>query len=331
MTVSDPTGTLPAPGWYDDPFQQVAGQQRWWSGEAWTDFVEAPPEAAAMPVPTPAPVLAPAVAPAGLFGQPQPFDFGALDRVPSAAPAADIPVPGAYGGGDEGYQPMSSARRSVPVVYKNIPSRWGTVSVWMIALLPILQILAVVLVAVVMFASGFNPLAIIGALLVPPLLVIAWVIRDRARLDSFGYDAIPSGWWILLGPIAYLIARYVVTRREANKGAAPLVTYIVVWLALTVASAVLTFAAPAFVGGIVSDEAERSIAAELDGTLGGRHTVICPPSIPITPGSVTCEAINDQGLVATITIVITASGDFSWNTPEFVAPTVPGDETTDGQ
>ncbi|HWH26958.1 MAG TPA: DUF2510 domain-containing protein [Pseudolysinimonas sp.] len=55
--------TLPAPGWYSDP--HVPAQQRWWSGAAWTEHVQAiqaaPPTVTA-PVVVPNPPAAPAPA-----------------------------------------------------------------------------------------------------------------------------------------------------------------------------------------------------------------------------------------------------------------------------
>lgn len=44
--MSDTPAQGPPAGWYPDPHGGVAGQQRWWDGEAWSEQVQLPPPAA---------------------------------------------------------------------------------------------------------------------------------------------------------------------------------------------------------------------------------------------------------------------------------------------
>lgn len=58
--------------------------------------------------------------------------------------------------------------------------------------------------------------------LLPLLWTVAAATRDRSALTGFGYGRLPSRWWILLGPLGYLIARTVHVRRQSGHGSAPL-------------------------------------------------------------------------------------------------------------
>lgn len=221
--MSDPTQPVPEPGWYDDPTGEVAGQKRWWSGEGWTSFTEIPP------------VVSPAVAPAVSVAS-----FAQAPASVAAEPVGDLPPLA------DGYEPMSM-RRFETTTYRDIPSRWSTASVWFIALTPLLYFVALAWIVTVAWASNFNLFVVLAALLVPQLLVIAWAYRDRARLDSFGFDD-PAHWaWILLGPLAYLIARTVATYRAARIGAAPLWTYVAINVALTGLTIAIAIFAPSVV------------------------------------------------------------------------------------
>jgi hypothetical protein len=63
--------------------------------------------------------------------------------------------------------------------------------------------------------------------------MIAAATRDRSILDGFGYGRLPSRWWLLLGPPAYLSARSVRVRRQSGHGSAPLWWYLSIVVILT--------------------------------------------------------------------------------------------------
>ncbi|MGV8886367.1 MAG: DUF2510 domain-containing protein [Microbacteriaceae bacterium] len=243
-------GVLPTPGWYDDPTDSAKGQRRWWSGESWTEFLEEPAVAAASAAPdsTAPESRAEALAYGYEYGYGADADADAADA--GAGAEADA------------YEPMVR-RRPEEIVFRDIPSRWSTASVWFIALVPLLSFVAALFLVTVAWASNFNLWVIGAALLVLQLLPIVWAYRDRARLDSFGYSE-PANWaWVLLGPLAYLVARTVVTRREARVGAAPLVTYLAVSILLSVSTFAIVAFAPSFVNTTVERSAEDRLEADL--------------------------------------------------------------------
>jgi hypothetical protein len=53
-----------------------------------------------------------------------------------------------------------------------------------------------------------------------------------------GYGRVPSRWWLLLGPLGYLIARTVQVRQQSGHGSAPLWWHVGLVVALTTASLV---------------------------------------------------------------------------------------------
>jgi hypothetical protein len=66
-----------------------------------------------------------------------------------------------------------------------------------------------------------------AALAVYVLIVLVAVISDRGQLVAWRHDRPASGIWILLGPLAYLIARTVRTYANVKRGMAPLVAFVV--------------------------------------------------------------------------------------------------------
>src|SRR5690606_25572978 len=66
-----------------------------------------------------------------------------------------------------------------------------------------------------------------AALALYVLVLLVSVISDRGQLVAWRHDRPASGIWILLGPLAYLIARTVRTYRNVRRGMAPLVVFVV--------------------------------------------------------------------------------------------------------
>lgn len=208
-------GTLPAPAWYDDP--TVPGQQRWWDGVGWTEHVQqaAPPE----PEPQPAWLTQE-------FATPEPAASTSMGYAPMASGAS-----------------TSWSQRNA----RSAPTRWGTVSAWLLAFSPWANVvIGFILAGLIPIIGDVTLLAAVipGLWVVVSLLIITWAILDRRALYSFGYERPPHWAWIFLSPLAYLIVRYVRTRAEARKGSAPLwlvCINIVAYLTVATVTAVITY------------------------------------------------------------------------------------------
>jgi hypothetical protein len=124
-----------------------------------------------------------------------------------------------------GYAPLEELQNHAPTIRPlNLlpPLRWSTAAIWAVVFTPLIGVLAGAAVALLV---GIGPSAlpwIFAAALLPTLWLIAAVLRDRQALVSFGYNPVPSGWWLLLGPLAYVIARTVRVKRASGRGLAPL-------------------------------------------------------------------------------------------------------------
>jgi hypothetical protein len=130
-------------------------------------------------------------------------------------------------------------------------------------------------------------------------------MRDRSRLRQFGYLELTSPWWILLvAPLVYLIIRTIRVRRESGHGVAPLVFFLVSYVAVIVLGVVAAVAIPAFLatrGGFGNAAIDTANATSLASGItsgmdknGGNYSVNCAPfAEPKTnPIDVTCTAVD---------------------------------------
>jgi hypothetical protein len=123
-------------------------------------------------------------------------------------------------------EPSRPAPVAAPTnLYRDIPSRWGTASVWVIAFMP--WITGLCLFAALLLEAWGMTWQQWGALVLPCLLTLAAAQRDARRLRSWGHRQVAHWAWSLLGAPAYLIARTVVLRRSAGLGSAPLWVWLV--------------------------------------------------------------------------------------------------------
>lgn len=204
----------PESGWYADP--QRAGQLRWWSGEAWTNAVREPQ----------APVLR---APKPLTTQPNnSADAASIENISAPAGAAE------YAWSREASErkditantrgmSAASAFRATQWSARSKPTSPHTVSVWMIAFIPYVQLVTTVAVLVLLSAGEMR---LITVSIVFYLLTFLLAIRDSTVLRRLGYDRPPQSAWALLGPLAYLIARTVAIKRELDIMTSPLWVWI---------------------------------------------------------------------------------------------------------
>ena len=298
------TGSTTQAGWYTDP--GGSGHLRWWDGTAWSAHLAPQPTPAPTPAPAPTPVVplppvaqAPAVYEPAMTADNQPY----------------VPLQGSW---NTNTQSVGSSLGGAEDFAR--PAQWNTVWVWLLAFSTLLLTLAyAVTFAVEGTGTPTTELTGVAALAVGSfVLEILFALADRRKLLSWGHLRPASVWWMLLGPLFYLIFRAVAVRREVGRGLAPLITYIVVAVGssiiLTIGSAIFL---PAFLAGrgvIVGSVSGSAFASSLQSGLneqGGNYTVTCPPTIPTTVDSTfSCTAITSgSGDVHTLKIEVIRGAD----------------------
>jgi len=217
----------PVAGWYPDPVSEEL--LRWWDGAGWREET------------VPRPQTAPAAAP-----QPA-MSFAESRFAPTAEAEASEP----------------EIVTIAPIVIQPAlpvqdwrPVRVATAGAWSLSFLPWITEVLVVVGAIAYTMSGTLPFAVLVPATIAAialLLSVAFVIRDRRMLEELGHQKVPSAWWVLLGPLPYLIARTVRVHQNAGKGAGPLVVFLLNSAAVgAVNAAVILFVVPALYGSVPS-------------------------------------------------------------------------------
>jgi hypothetical protein len=220
---------------------------------------------AAASTPLVAEPVAPAVAqPTGVAGMAQP---AAVHTEYAQNPAA-VPA-----------QPAAVHTPGTPYAAGTAPST-NTVGAWIIALLPLVQLLGTLLVVSAAGSGGTNVGVILTILILPYFVSIPFAISDQRALKKHGYDN-PASWlWVFASGPIYLIARAIRIVMRAGNGFAP----ILVWGALVLLQVGSVVAVPGLVIAALpqtfSDQAAQSI--ESAATVFGPITSVTCPSPPAT-------------------------------------------------
>jgi hypothetical protein len=156
----------------------------------------------------------------------------------------------------------------------------NTLGGWIIALLPLVQLLGTLLVVSAAGSSGTNVGVILAILIAPYFISIPFAISDQRTLRAHGYDR-PASWaWVFLSGPIYLIARAIRIVMRAGNGFAP----ILVWGALVLLQVGSIVAVPGLVISalpqVFSDQAAQSI--EQAATVFGPITSVTCPTPPAT-------------------------------------------------
>lgn len=201
---SAPAG-VPA-GWYDDP--SGGGGRRWWDGANWTSHVQAPLPVVQVPVVQVPVVQAPAVPSAPFVANQQPVQR--VQRVKEGA---------------------HETRAAWWIAFSPLWSAVGQAVVFSIVLsllsLPTAELLPeIVVLNVVLWA-----------------LVLVFAFNDRAKLVEAGIVGTASPYWVLLTPIAYLIARALQVRLYGSGAWTPVVWWCIATVLAPGLSVLAVFAA----------------------------------------------------------------------------------------
>lgn len=220
-------------GWYDDP-SDPENAYRWWSGEAWTEHtsvkVPSVPQQFAPVVTTSADDPAP-------YGVPESY-LAKFSRDPAVNSAGSSIGGSGYGSGSGHVPSYTTGPFASP----------QTLGVWLIAFLPLMNLLIL---------SAFIALAFAANQAIPPLVpylvgvglswLFAWL--DRRSLRDRGYDTPNLLWNLLLPPLIYLIARGRVLRRQGAKAWPPEVGYVASMGVVILFAMIFASVASALLGG----------------------------------------------------------------------------------
>ena len=158
----------------------------------------------------------------------------------------------------------------------------NTPFVWIIALIPLIQLVGLLLVVSAVEVSIAMPF--LASIAIGPYIAsIPLAIADHHHLLKMGQQQ-PAHWaWSLLTAPAYLVARAIAASREYGKGLTPLL----VWAALSLLQVVSLIAVPGILISamptVFSAEVEQSL--EADSIIqGAKLEVECPPTPPVQIG-----------------------------------------------
>ncbi|MCU1524875.1 MAG: hypothetical protein JWO18_1769 [Microbacteriaceae bacterium] len=192
-----------------------------------------------------------------------------------------------------------------------------TAAVWIIALVPLL-----LLVASLLLLLGFG--ASLGITITAEvwgssyLLVVILAIVDGALLKRAGYEHRASWAWALLTAPVYLIARSASISRIGRLGLAPLLVWAVLGLlqigSVLVVPGLLISAIPT----VFSMEAQQSVASDAS-IIGAQLDVTCPPIPPVIIGQqFGCAAKSSSGDSYEVTVSLQrVNGWIDWRVDDW--------------
>ncbi|HEY4269959.1 MAG TPA: DUF2510 domain-containing protein [Galbitalea sp.] len=151
---------------------------------------------------------------------------------------------------------------------------------WVIALLPLAQLVGTLLVVASAGSGGTNVAVVLSLLIAPYFISIPFAVADQRALRRHGYDRAASWAWVLFSAPIYLIARAIRIVMRAGNGFGP----VLVWGALVLLQVGSIIAVPGLVISalpqVFSDQAAQSI--QQSATVFGPITSVKCPSPPAT-------------------------------------------------
>ena len=192
-----------------------------------------------------------------------------------------------------------------------------TAAVWIIALLPLLQ-LVVSLLLLTAFGVGANQPLMLAVWLVPYPLTVLLAFFDQRSLIADGRQHTAHWAFALAGAPVYLIVRAISSLREAGKGFGPELA----WIGLTVLLLGSIIAVPglaiATVPAVFASEAANSITADAAAN-GNTLTVTCPTNPPVIfDQSFYCEGVRADGSLLNIEVSLQrVNGWIAWRVDDW--------------
>lgn len=210
-----------------------------------------------------------------------------------------------------GPEQQPSRAHSLP----RLPTYTGPV--WMIALLPLVQLVVGLLILLgigAVLSASFTVVVLVA----PYLIVIVLAIADRALLRRAGHERTAHWVWALLSAPVYLLVRAIALGRTGEIRLAPLL----VWVALGLLEIGAVLVVPGMLISVVptafSAQAQHSVQSEA-GILGTAVTVSCPQTPPLLIGQrFTCSALSADGSAHNVSVSLQrANGWIDWRVDDW--------------
>ena len=191
-------------------------------------------------------------------------------------------------------------------------------AVWMIALIPLLQL---VLSLLVLTAFGTSQASTImeAIWLVPYPLAIGLAIIDRHNLKKTGHEVTAHWLWAFLSAPIYLVVRAIAAIRESGGGFGP----VLVWFALGLLQIGAIVAVPgliiATVPSVFTQQAEQSVVSDA-AVIGAKLKVTCPAPPVLIGQSFECSGTKASSNQPPYKIVVSlqrVNGWVSWRVDDW--------------
>jgi hypothetical protein len=201
-------------------------------------------------------------------------------------------------------------------------TRTYTGAVWLIAIMPLLQVAAAIALIVGLNIGGNLPL-VLTIVTLPYLLIIGLAFYDHLLLQVWGHARPASQFWSLLTAPIYLLVRALRTYRETGKGFAPLVVFASALIGVIVGVVIVPGLAIAVAPAVFSAEVERSVQADA-AALGTELVVDCPTPALVIGESFTCEATTAGGDTGSVVVSLQRqNGWIGWQVQDWGTDLLP--------
>jgi len=191
-------------------------------------------------------------------------------------------------------------------------------AVWLIAILPLVQLLsAMFLIAGAGLGNNLPLLLVVWV--APYIVVLGLAAYDNLLLQVWGHNRPANAAWAFLTAPVYLVMRGIRTMRETGKGIAPIATWSATLVSLVVGMLILPGLIISLIPQTFSTQIEDSIQAQA-ATLGANIELDCPATPPVLIGDTfTCRAVKpDNGQRDSILVSLQReNGWISWRVEDW--------------
>jgi hypothetical protein len=222
----------------------------------------------------------------------------------------------------------TQTRVKIPIVtVEQVPatktgsSNFSSAPVWIIALVPLLQLFSAVMLITALGQNG-SKFLYMGILAIPYFLVVALANVDYRNLTNAGFNQ-PVHWaWAFASAPVYLLLRARAVIRETGHGIGP----VLVWFAFAFLHGASIIAVPGVIISLVPEvfaaQIEQSVESDAFLITGSMPEVTCPATPPVLPGEqIKCTSLSAEGKTSIVTVAMTrANGWIDWQTINWGGP-----------